>query len=229
MGFFRIVSVQMNSTGLRPTARIVGSVFREKLFSDAGGYRRKPALRGQIKLDGYSCRFAAHGRCLARLLAIIGSMVSSIKRKSVASVEAPTVKRRVTAAAAEKPSKQPKAQPKEQPGDQPSDQPFLRFTHSQALRKQTLKVLLALEQSDAPDEHRADLADIVVTLMSAGMDFYFLAPLKQAKAGFVIQQSANLGMVGVQQLMGGVIRNIIGRMERPALLSVCGSIRSMML
>ncbi|MCV2353899.1 hypothetical protein LNV09_06930 [Paucibacter sp. B2R-40] len=109
-----------------------------------------------------------------------------------------------------------------------SAQPSLRFMHSQALRKQTLKVLTAMEQAEAPDEHRAALADVVVVLMSAGMDFYFLTPLKQAKAGFVIQQSANLGMVGVQQLMGGVIRNIIGRMDPPALLSVCGSIRSMM-
>jgi hypothetical protein len=105
----------------------------------------------------------------------------------------------------------------------------LRFLHSQALRKQTLKVLTAMEQAGEPEEHQGALADVVVLLMTAGMDFYFLAPLKQAKAGFVIQQSANLGMVGVQQLMGGVIRNIIGRMQAPALLSVCGSIRSMML
>lgn len=110
----------------------------------------------------------------------------------------------------------------------PSDQPSLRFLHSAALRKQTLKVLTALEQADAPEEHRAALADVVVVLMTQGMDFYFLAPLKQAKAGFVIQQSAKLGMVGVQQLMGGVIRNVIGRMDGPALLSVSGSIRSMM-
>lgn len=113
--------------------------------------------------------------------------------------------------------------------EKPSEQPSLRFLHSAALRKQTLKVLNALERADAPDEHRAALADVVVVLMTEGMDFYFLAPLKQAKAGFVIQQSAKLGMVGVQQLMGGVIRNVIGRMDGPALLSVSGSIRSMMI
>lgn len=109
-----------------------------------------------------------------------------------------------------------------------SAQPFLRFVHSPALRKQTLSVLTALEQADAPAEHRAALADMVVTLMAAGLDCYFLLPLKQAKAGFMTEQSAKLGMVGVQQLMGGVIRNIIGRMDGPQLLSVCGSIRAMM-
>ena len=37
----------------------------------------------------------------------------------------------------------------------------------------------------------------------------------------IVAQSAALGMTGVQQLMGSVIRNIIGRMDGPQLLS-CG-------
>lgn len=106
--------------------------------------------------------------------------------------------------------------------------PFLRFVHSPALRKQTLSVLTALEQAAEPVEHRGALADMVVALTAAGLDGYFLVPLKQAKAGFLTEQSAKLGLAGVQQLMGGVIRNIIGRMDGPQLLSVCGSIRSMM-
>ncbi|MCV2358790.1 hypothetical protein LNV08_07335 [Paucibacter sp. TC2R-5] len=166
-------------------------------------------------------------------------MVTSTPRKSSAASSvrtaaptktAKTGKAAVTAKAS-KPLKRGTAASEEaapQALEEPSTQPSLRFMHSQAMRKQTLKVLSAMEQADAPGEHRAALADMVVVLMTAGMDFYFLAPLKQAKAGFVIQQSANLGMVGVQQLMGGVIRNIIGRMDGPALLSVCGSIRSMM-
>ena len=60
------------------------------------------------------------------------------------------------------------------------------------------------------------------------MDFYFLEQLKLAKAGFITQQSANLGMAGALQVIGSVIRNIIGRMDEPQLLSVCGSIRRLM-
>ncbi|WP_310387645.1 hypothetical protein, partial [Roseateles sp.] len=92
-------------------------------------------------------------------------------------------------------------------------QPFLRFVHSPALRKQSLSVLTALEQADAPVEHRGALADMVVALTAAGLEGYFVVPLKQAKAGFLTEQSAKLGLAGVQQLMGGVIRNIIGRMD----------------
>jgi hypothetical protein len=61
--------------------------------------------------------------------------------------------------------------------------------------------------------------------MNSGMDYYFMKPLKQAKAGFIVEQSANLGLAGVQQVMASVIRRVIGNMESPQLVSVCGSIR----
>jgi len=108
-------------------------------------------------------------------------------------------------------------------------EPFLRFYHSKALRKNTLSLLSTLEQAEDATTHRDALADVVVELANSGMDYYFMQPLKLAKAGFVVQQSANLGLTGIQQVMGAVIRNIIGRMDRPQLLSVCGSIRKLML
>jgi hypothetical protein len=110
-----------------------------------------------------------------------------------------------------------------------SSKPSLRFYYPSALRKRTLSVLGALEQARDASAHRGALADAVVKLTSSGMDYYFMRPLKLAKPGFIVQQSANLGMAGAAQMMGSVIRNIIGRMDRPQLLSVCGSIRQLML
>lgn len=106
--------------------------------------------------------------------------------------------------------------------------PFMRFYHSESLRKKTLDVLEALERSRDATAHRAALADVVVELSNSGMDYYFMRPLKLAKAGFVTEQSASLGLKGVQQVMATVIRQIIGRMESPQLLSVCDSIRQLM-
>ena len=107
--------------------------------------------------------------------------------------------------------------------------PFLRFYHSAELRKRTLSVLSTLEQAEDAVAHRGTLAEVVVDLTNSGMEYYFMKPLKLAKAGFIVQQSANLGLAGAQQVMGSVIRNIIGRMDKPQLLSVCGSIRQLML
>lgn len=111
----------------------------------------------------------------------------------------------------------------------PRSGPFLRFYHSDGLRKRTLLVLGTLEEAQDATAHRDAVADIVLELASSGMDYYFMKPLKLAKAGFIVEQSASIGMAGIQQVMGSVIRNVIRRMEGPQLLSVSGSIRELML
>jgi hypothetical protein len=96
------------------------------------------------------------------------------------------------------------------------------------LRLKTLAVLEAVEGAEKPTVCSAQLTELVLELTDCGMDQYFLQSLKAAKANFVVQQSAALGLSGVQKVMGTVIRNIIGRMDDRQLLSVCGSIRKFM-
>ena len=117
------------------------------------------------------------------------------------------------------------ASPKRQPLPK---EPSLRFHLSAALRKKTIVVLDQLEASSDPTEHRTALANIVVDLTRCGMDEYFMKPLKLAKAGFITEQSAALGMEGAVQVLSSVIRNIIGGMGAPQLLAVCGSVRQFM-
>ncbi len=105
--------------------------------------------------------------------------------------------------------------------------PFVRFHHSEALRARTLAVLTALEHSPDPTQHRDALAKLVVALNDAGMDYCFMKPLRLAKPGFIVEQSASLGMAGALQVIGSVVRNIIGHMDGPQLLSVCASIRQL--
>lgn len=110
----------------------------------------------------------------------------------------------------------------------PSRQPFLRFYHSESLRAKTLAVITSLEKAKDMTDHRDALADIVVELTDAGMEYYFLRPLKIAEAGFLTEQSANLGMAATTRVLGTVIRNIIGRMDSLQLLSVCRYVRQLM-
>jgi hypothetical protein len=109
-----------------------------------------------------------------------------------------------------------------------SRKPFLRFYHSESLRTKTLAVLTTLERAQDATQHRGALADIIVELTDAGMEYYFLAPLKLAKAGFLVEQSANLGMAATTRVLATVIRSIIGGMDDPQLLTVCGYIRQLM-
>lgn len=109
-----------------------------------------------------------------------------------------------------------------------SARPFLRFHHAHELRVKTLEVLETVERADKPTAYAGQLTDLVLELTDSGMDQYFLQSLKATQANFVVQQSAALGLSGVQKVMGTVIRNIVGRMDDRQLLSVCGSIRQFM-
>jgi hypothetical protein len=106
--------------------------------------------------------------------------------------------------------------------------PFLRFHHSQELRAKTIEMLEAVENAERATAHSGRLIELVLELTDCGLDQYFLQSLKATKANFVVQQSAALGLSGVQKVMATVIRNIVGRMDDRQLLSVCGSIRKFM-
>ena len=110
----------------------------------------------------------------------------------------------------------------------PGSKPFLRFHHSQELRVRTLDVLEIIESADKATAHSGQLIELILELTESGMDQYFLQSLKATKANFVVQQSAALGLSGVQKAMGTVIRQILARMDDRQLLSVCGSIRRFM-
>jgi hypothetical protein len=109
-----------------------------------------------------------------------------------------------------------------------ADRPFLRFYHSLELHEKTILVLATIESAEDPTAHRDALAEVAVELTNSGLHYYFVEPLKLARAGFILEQSASIGMAGVQQVMAAVIRNIIARMDGPQLLSVGDSLRQFM-
>ncbi len=106
--------------------------------------------------------------------------------------------------------------------------PSLRFYFSDELQSKTLNVLDTLEQAPDCTRYRGALADLIMELTNSGMDYYFMRPLKLAQVGFVIEQSAVVGMSGATRLLAGVIHNIIGRMNQEQLLFVCSYIRDLM-
>jgi len=109
-----------------------------------------------------------------------------------------------------------------------SSRPFLRFYHSLELHEKTIRMLDTLESARDPTAHRTAFAELAVELTNSGLHYYFIKPLKDSNAGFMLEQSASMGMVGVQQVIGTVIRNIIGRMDAPQLLSIGHSLRQFM-
>ncbi len=106
--------------------------------------------------------------------------------------------------------------------------PFLRFYHSPELRAETLRVLDAIEEADDPTVHRKALAAVVGKLTESGLEYYFMQPLVTARAGFVVERSARLGLAGANRVLAPILGSVIGRLDGPQLVAVCGHIRDLM-
>ena len=146
--------------------------------------------------------------------------VKTATKKSTASAPAKKVAKPASKVAAKSPVKKPMA-PK------PAGEPSMRFYHSQALRDKTFAVLDALEASPAHPSHGDAMADLVNELIEAGLDYYFLRALKQANVGFVVEQSARMGMSGAVKIVSSVSRTFILRMNKDQLLVVSQHIRTL--
>lgn len=181
---------------------------------------------------------AAQAAGLARRLVLqqhlspkTGSMPRAPSAKAVAAKEA--VKKAAVrnapskkVAAKRSPAAAPAAQAK--PSAAQDSKPSLRFYPEKDLHSRLVALLDQIEESPDATLHRVTLSESVRELTTAGLDYYFVRTLKHAKVGFVTQQSANLGLMGVQQVMAPVIRNIIGRLEHAQLQAIARSIRQMM-
>ena len=108
-----------------------------------------------------------------------------------------------------------------------AEQPSLRFHHTANLRAKTDAVLNALEAKPEAPKHGEAMADLVHELIEAGMDYYFLRALKKAQTGFVMEQSARLGLSGAVRIISSVSRQFIERMDRAQLLIVSRHIREL--
>jgi hypothetical protein len=110
----------------------------------------------------------------------------------------------------------------------PDSKPSLRFYHSDDLRARTLQVLAALESPDAPTDQRESLAALVVELTESGLDYYFVKPVREAKVGFMAEQSTKLGIASILKVMGPVTRRIISGMDSTQLRVVTTHLRHLM-
>jgi hypothetical protein len=106
--------------------------------------------------------------------------------------------------------------------------PSLRFPHSAALRTRTHRILAGIEQDEDATPHAGALSALVLDLTKAGLDYYFLRPLQQAKVGFVARQTAGLGMAGSLRMMSPVIRSILSGASTAQLRVIARHIRGLM-
>lgn len=104
-------------------------------------------------------------------------------------------------------------------------EPSLRFSYSRELHERTLALLDTIERDTDPTRHRQALSDLVLELTDAGLGYYFLRPLELADVGFLVRQSASLGMIGAKNILAPILRNVVGRLDGYQVKIVAGFVR----
>lgn len=110
----------------------------------------------------------------------------------------------------------------------PAPKTYLRFALPPPLRTRTQKVLSAIERAPDPARHRDDLAALVVALTGAGMDYYFLKAVEDAKLGFVARQTASLGVAGALRVMSPIFGSVLGGADANQVRAISRHIRRLM-
>jgi hypothetical protein len=104
----------------------------------------------------------------------------------------------------------------------------LRFWLSEDLQGRLTGILAIIETAGEASRHHTELSETIIEVTNEGLDYYFMRSLRLARAGFIVEQSASLGLVGVRRVMAPVIRKIVGRLTHDQLRSVASSIRELM-
>jgi hypothetical protein len=89
-------------------------------------------------------------------------------------------------------------------------------------------VLKGIEEDPDPTRHTAALTSLVLSLTEAGLEFYFLKAVEDAKLGFVARQTASLGISGAVRVMSPIVRSVLGGADAGQLRVVSKHIRRLM-
>lgn len=109
-----------------------------------------------------------------------------------------------------------------------SAKPSLRFFYSAALRTRLNKVLADMDRDKDPTRHAGALSSLVVELTEAGLNYYLLKPLNDARIGFVSRQTASFGMSGAMRVMSPIIRRIVSGANAKQLHVIARHVRGLM-
>jgi hypothetical protein len=110
----------------------------------------------------------------------------------------------------------------------PRSRPSLHFHYPAPLRTRLERLLSAVEHGEEPTRHAEALAGVVTELADAGLEFFFMKPMHEAKMNFVLRQSAGFGKAGVLRVLSPMVRTILGGANDAQLRVICRHIRGLM-
>ncbi len=109
-----------------------------------------------------------------------------------------------------------------------SAEPSLQFHYPAPLQKRADAVLSRIEGDDDATPQAGALSAVVLDLTEAGLDYYFLRAVEQAKFGFAARQASTFATAGALRLMSPLIGRVLASADSRQLRAVARHIRYLM-
>lgn len=102
----------------------------------------------------------------------------------------------------------------------PRDRVAFRITPELAERAQA--ALRAVREDPSDEYHVEGLVEVILELTERGMDFYYLEPLRRARAGTITTSAARLGIAAAGRGIPTIVRRVVSSLDEEQLLSIAG-------
>ena len=97
---------------------------------------------------------------------------------------------------------------------------LVAFQISPELMAEAQEALAAVRQDPAHKPNVEALLDVVLELTDRGLDFYYLEPLRRARAGTMTTSAAKLGLAAAGRGIPPIIRRVIGSLDEDQILGI---------
>ena len=114
--------------------------------------------------------------------------------------------------------------------DKPADRADLvAFQIPPELMAEAQEALAAVREDPAHEPNVEALLGVVLELTDRGLDFYYLEPLRRARAGAMTTSAAKLGIAAAGRGIPPIIRRVISSLDEDQILEIADFIDEMLI
>ena len=97
---------------------------------------------------------------------------------------------------------------------------LVAFQVSPELMQRAQEALATVRRDPADEDGVERLVEVVLELTDRGMDFYYLEPLRRARAGTMTTSAARLGIAAAGRGIPPIIRRVISSLDEEQVLAI---------
>lgn len=99
---------------------------------------------------------------------------------------------------------------------------LVAFRISSEFMERAQAALRGVREDPSDGDSVEALVEVILELTDRGMDFYYLEPLRRARAGAITTSAARLGIAAAGRGIPAVIRRVVSSLDEEQVLSIAG-------